>query len=594
LLKVKVMKLKISAVTVLLAFCGLLVHAQQNNAAATQWVNSEFKKLSNEEKIAQLMVVRLSAIDSKTKVVTFYDEQVKQLVKKYNVGGICVFQGSPVKQANILNSLQQQAKTPIMVCIDGEWGVGMRIIDSVQSLPKQMMLGAMKDATVVYKYGQLVAQQCKRMGIQVNYAPVVDVNNNPNNPVINDRSFGENKYKVASYGIEYTKGMQDAGVMGCAKHFPGHGDVTADSHYDLPVINKSRAELDSLELYPFKQIFNAGVGSVMIAHLYIPSIDKTANRATSLSPANINGILRTELKYDGLTFTDALEMQGVKKFFPDGEAAVQSLIAGNDMLCLPGDVTITINKIKQAIKKKRLSWADIDKHCKKVLYAKYQYGLNNKPVISIENLAADLNAGIPEMTKLVAENAITLVNKADTGFFPLMEATPNRIAYVGFGISAENEFARQLKTKFNAAVFYGNEPSLMQKLSSYKKVIIGFHNMGRFASNNFGLTEATLSAYNQIQQKFKTITFVFGNPYSLKNMCSIKNVVVAYQDDAIVQKVAADMLAGTLPYKGELPVTVCDNLKYGHGLASETLSDVFKKKTLIESIFLASLRKLTP
>jgi beta-N-acetylhexosaminidase len=565
------------------------VFAQQNNAEASKWVEAEFKKLSKDEKIAQLMVVRLSTIDSKTKVVTFYDEQVSQLVKKYNVGGICVFQGSPVKQAKILNTLQQQAKTPIMVCVDGEWGLGMRMIDSVASLPKQMMLGAMKDATVVYKYGQLVAQQCKRMGIQVNYAPVVDVNNNPNNPVINDRSFGEDKYKVANYGIQYIKGMQNAGVMGCAKHFPGHGDVATDSHYDLPIINKSLAQLDSLELYPFKQVFNAGVGSVMIAHLFIPSIDKTPNRATSLSPANINGLLRKDLKYNGLTFTDALEMQGVKKFFPDGEAAVQSLIAGNDMLCLPGDVPTTIAKIKLAIKKKRLTWADINMHCKKVLYAKYQYGLSQKPVIDVNNLTVDLNAGIPEMTRLVAENAITLVNKTDEAFFPLREATANTIAYVGFGITAENEFAKRLKADFNAGVFFANDANLMQKLAGYKNVIVGFHNMGRFAANNFGLPESSLNTYKLIQQKFSSVTFVFGNPYALKNMCNIKNVVVAYQDDAIVQQVAAEMLAGKLPYKGELPVTVCSNLTYGRGLAQETLSDIFKKKTLIESVFLASI-----
>ena len=280
------------------------------------WADSVYKTFSKDERIAQLMVVRLSTIDSKTKTVTFYDDSVEDLIKKYNIGGICVFQGSPVKQANIINRLQRKAKTPILMCIDAEWGVGMRMTDSVLPLPRQMMLGAMKDATIVYRYGQLVAAQCKRIGLQVNYAPVVDVNNNPNNPVINDRSFGEDKYKVANFGIQYMKGMQDAGVMACAKHFPGHGDVATDSHFDLPVINKTMIQLDSLELYPFRKIFEAGIGSVMLAHLYIPAIDTTANRATSLSPLNINGLLRTQLNYQGLTFTDALEMQGVKKFYP--------------------------------------------------------------------------------------------------------------------------------------------------------------------------------------------------------------------------------------------------------------------------------------
>ena len=347
------------------AFCQ-----QTAGGEAAKWADSVYQSLSNDQRIAQLMVVRLSSIDMKTKQVTFFDQQVAELVKNYNIGGICVFQGSPVKQAGIINNLQAMAKTPILMCIDAEWGVGMRILDSVLPLPKQMMLGAMKDASIVYKYGQVVADQCKRLGLHVNYAPVIDVNNNPDNPVINDRSFGEDKYKVALFGTQYMRGMQDNGVMACAKHFPGHGDVSVDSHVDLPIINKSIAQLDSLELYPFRQLFAAGIGSAMVAHLYIPAIDSTANRATSLSKNNVTGLLRNQLHFEGLTFTDALEMQGVKKFFPDGEASVQSLIAGNDMLCLPGDVPMAIQKINEAIEKGTLSRTDIELHCKKVLVAK--------------------------------------------------------------------------------------------------------------------------------------------------------------------------------------------------------------------------------
>jgi beta-N-acetylhexosaminidase len=315
----------------------------QKVTAASNWVDSVFKTLSPDEQIAQLMVVRLSTINA-NKSVTFYDSLVTELIKQYNIGSLCVFQGSPVKQATILNRLQALAKTPLLVTIDAEWGVGMRMTDSVLPLPKQMMLGAVQDSSIAYQYGRIVAEQCKRIGIQVNFAPVVDVNNNPNNPVINDRSFGEDKYKVASYGVQYMKGMQDNGVMACAKHFPGHGDVAVDSHYDLPVINKTRPQLESLELFPFREIFKAGVGSVMIAHLYIPSIDTSANRATSLSKNNVTDLLRNQLNYQGLTFTDALEMQGVRKFFPDGTASVESIIAGNDMLCLPGDVPLLLQE----------------------------------------------------------------------------------------------------------------------------------------------------------------------------------------------------------------------------------------------------------
>jgi beta-N-acetylhexosaminidase len=555
--------------------------AQTNNVPAKAWVDKEYARLSKDERIAQLMIVRLSTIDSKTKAITFFDDKVKGLIKKYNIGGVCIFQGSPVKQAIMINKLQSIAKTPLMMCIDAEWGVGMRITDSVLPLPKQMMLGAMKDETIVYKYGKLVAEQCKRIGLQVNYAPVVDVNNNPNNPVINDRSFGEDKYKVANFGIQYMKGMQDNGVMACAKHFPGHGDVAVDSHYDLPVINKSLTELDSLELYPFRKIFDAGVGSVMLAHLYIPAIDKTENRATSLSPENINGLMRKQLNYQGLTFTDALEMQGVKKFFPNGAASVQSLIAGNDMLCLPEDVPAAIKKVKGAIKNKLLTWADIEMHCKKVLMTKYEYGLQKAPVINIENLTIDLNAGISAMRRLVAENAITLVAKKDSTFFPLRDTKPGDIAFVGFGITAENEFAKRMRVDYNAKIFFSTESDLENKLKKYKKVVIGVHNVGRFSSTNFGFTKANLDFLNAIQQNDNVLSFVFGNAYSLKNMCAAKNLVMCYEDDAIVQGTAVDLLQGKIFYKGVLPVTVCDNLKYGIGHVTVGTATMFEKKNLV-------------
>src|SRR5690606_24242004 len=292
-------------------------------------------------------------------------KKVENQIKKYNVGGLVFFQGGPVRQANLTNHYQSLAKTPLLVTIDGEWGLGMRL-DSVTKFPYQLTLGAISDPSIVYEMGVAVGQQSRRLGIHVNFAPVVDINNNPNNPVIGYRSFGQDKERVAQLGIAYTKGMQDAGIMACAKHFPGHGDVDVDSHYDLPVINKSLAQLDTAELYPFKKLFEAGVGSVMIAHLYIPAIDNTANRATSISKNNVTGLLKDDLHFEGLTFTDALEMKGVTKFFPGGEIAVQSLIAGNDILCLPEDVGGSLAAIKSAIKKKKLSWKDIDARLRKV------------------------------------------------------------------------------------------------------------------------------------------------------------------------------------------------------------------------------------
>jgi len=560
---------------VLFLFLTINGFAQQNKASL--WVDSVFKTLSPDEQIAQLMVVRLSTINA-NKTVTFYDSLVSELIKQYNIGSLCVFQGSPVKQATILNRLQAMAKTPLLVTIDAEWGVGMRMTDSVLPLPKQMMMGAVQDSSIPYQYGRIVAEQCKRIGIQVNFAPVVDVNNNPNNPVINDRSFGEDKFKVASYAVQYMKGMQESGVMACAKHFPGHGDVAVDSHLDLPVINKSRPQLESLELYPFRQIFKAGVGSVMIAHLYIPSIDSTANRATSLSKKNVTDLLRNDLGYQGLSFTDALEMQGVKKFFPDGAASVESIIAGNDMLCLPGDVPLAIAKIKEAITAGKISWADIEMHCKKVLKAKYDYGLSNLKPINTENLTADLNKDVSNMRRLIAENALTVLKKTDAVFFPLPAKTDSAktgVVYVSIGTNADNAMARRLRTDYNADVINFNyqqdgsktDAIVTELQKKYSQVIIGVHDYKRVPANNFGISAAAVNLVTQLQQKTKAITFVFGNPYALKNWCNAKNLVACYEDDSIIQNTAIDLLQGKIAAKGKLPVTVCDQYKYGSGLA---------------------------
>ena len=557
------------------------LHAQNRSTyskiKSTEWVDSVFKTLSRAEQIAQLMVVRLSTYDAKNKTAIFLDDAVDSLVRKYNIGGICLFQGSPVKQATIINRLQATAKTPILICIDAEWGVGMRMIDSVLPLPHQMMLGAVSDAGIIYQYGKTVAEQCKRIGIQVNYAPVMDINNNPDNPVINDRSFGEDKYKVTLFGTQYMKGLQDMGVMACAKHFPGHGDVAVDSHFDLPVIKKSMAELESLELYPFREIIKAGIGSVMIGHLFVPAIDSGTNMATSISKNNVTGLLRNTMGFQGLTFTDALEMQGVKKFFPNEEAALQSLIAGNDMLCLPGDVPLAIEKIQTAIQEGKLSWAEIEQHCKKVLMAKYQYGLSKLQPIETQNLTADLNNKVSSMRKLVAENALTVLNKTNGDFFPLTQEKNNlkkSLVFVGIGIDSANDFAKRLQKNYDADAFYFNNLQDASRILStvyliknrYQKVIIGVHGYKRIPANNFGISPFAIDLIKQLQEQTNASTFVFGNPYAIKNFCGAKNLVACYEDDAIIQNVAADLMQGIIPAKGKLPVTICEAYPFGSGV----------------------------
>lgn len=543
----------------------------QPSLLANKWVDSVFNSLSEEEKIAQLMIVRLSSIDGASRKPVFYEKAVTEAIKQYNIGGVCLFQGGPQQQAALINRLQSIAKTPLLISIDAENGLGMRM-DSVAGLPRQMMMGAVGDPSLIYEYGRWVGEQCKRMGIQLNYAPVVDINNNPANPVINDRSFGEDKHKVALYGIQYMRGMQEVGVMACAKHFPGHGDVAVDSHYDLPVVNKSRKALDSMELYPFRQLIQAGVAAVMVAHLSVPAIDNTANTASSISYKNVTGLLRNELGYTGLVLTDALEMKGVSKYSAPAEVSVQSLLAGNDMLCLPGDIPGSIDRIKDAVKQNKLSREIIDSRVKKALLAKYQYGLSAFKPVDPNRLIEDLNRKTSDMTRLIAENAITLLRNDDPSIFPLRRG--RRVAYVGVGISKDNELAAQVRKELDAHTYYfdykmGEDkvaPLLELIRNRYDVVLIGVHNYSRFPAKEFGISKAAISLVKQLQQQQRTITMAFGNPYAIKNICDSRVLVACYEDGEIVQKTAADLLSGRFTAKGKLPVTICESFQYGDGI----------------------------
>jgi len=575
----------------------------KSKLTAEQWTDSVLNSLSNEEKIAQLMVVR-----AHSNLGADHVAKVTNDIKQYNVGALCFFQGGPVRQANLTNLYQSIAKTPLMVTIDGEWGLGMRL-DSVTKFPYQLTLGSVSDENLIYRMGLAVGDQCKRIGVHVNYAPVVDINNNPNNPVIGYRSFGEDKYKVSKYGVAYMKGMQDAGIMACAKHFPGHGDVDVDSHYDLPVINKTTKELDSMELVPFRAIFDAGVGSVMIAHLSIPSIDNTKNVATSISKNSVTDLLRNKMGYQGLTFTDALEMKGVAKYFPGGTIAVEALIAGNDMLCLPASVPETIEAVKKAIADKRLTWEDINAKVRKVLMSKYNLGLNQTQFVDTKNLLEDLNAKTDATRYEVAQGSLTLLTEArftasrnDYAEIPLT-AKQKKIAYVGIGTTELNAFGKRMKDDLDANVFLlsykdGKEKAdeilkEVQKDGKYDAIIIGVHNYSLRPAENFGLSPVALNLYKELNF-IKTITLTFGNVLATKNFCDAWTLVACYQDDDITQQAAADLLEGRIKSVGKLPVSVC-RFKFGEGIVygkpKPTKEEMKVKMQVIDSIALDGIAK---
>ncbi|MGZ5189883.1 MAG: glycoside hydrolase family 3 N-terminal domain-containing protein [Flavisolibacter sp.] len=557
--------MKKALITVSTFFLFSFSFAQYNSKlSAAAWIDSVFKTLSKEEKISQLMVIR-----AHSNLGPEHIAQVTELIQKYNVGALCFFQGGPIRQANLTNFYQAIAKTPLMVTIDGEWGLGMRL-DSVIKFPYQLTLGALINEQLIYEMGKAVGEQMKRIGVHVNYAPVVDINNNPNNPVIGYRSFGEDKFKVAKFGVAYMQGMQDVGIMACAKHFPGHGDVDVDSHLDLPLISKSEKQLDELELYPFKELFKNGVGSVMIAHLAIPSIDDTENQPTSLSKKNVTGLLREDLDFEGLTFTDALEMKGVSKYFPAGEAAVQAVIAGNDMLCLPENVPDAIDAIQTAIKKKRLKWKDIDNKVKKILLAKYRLGLNKTQFIDTTNLLNDLNAKTDAIKAQVARNTVTVMKNGE-GMLPMIH--PSRIAYVGIGASGMNAFGTRLQNELKADNYFlgyrDSSEKMLQildsvRLKKYDKIIVGIHNYALRPANNYGISQTAMRLWDSLQLN-TTATFVFGNVYATQNFYNAKTLVAFHQDDEITQNVAADFLEGKLASRGSLPVTIA-NSRYGSGI----------------------------
>ena len=562
----------------------------QKSKLANNWVDSVYKNLTQDEKIAQLMVVRAHSNLGQEHV-----DYVTNLIKKYNVGGLCFFQGGPVRQAKLTNYYQRISKTPLIVCIDAEWGLGRRL-DSVILFPKNFSLGSIQDKSIINRVGNAIGEQCKRLGIHVNFAPVVDVNNNPNNPVINDRSFGEDINSVAELGIQYMKGLQDAGVMACAKHFPGHGDVAVDSHFDLPIINKSLSQLDSLELFPFKELIKENVGSVMTAHLYVPSIDTTSNLATSLSSKAVKKLLNEDLQFKGLIFTDGLEMKGVTKYFPNSEISVQALIAGNDVLLLPENIELSIRKIDSAILDGRICKKDFEASVKKMLLAKFNLGLNHLIEVDTLNLVDNINQNTTELLNEIATNSITLVNESShfisswSDRLNYKTKKPN-IVHVSIGNGEENEFSKRLSEDLGATTLYYriNSPVNTQLVDSieprkgkfYKDkedkfslakaiidsciienkfdfIVVSVQSYSRRPANNFGLGEADVFLMKSLSQQSKTISFFFGNPYAINNICGSRNIISCYDENNITQQKASSILLGKLKPIGKLPVTVCN------------------------------------
>jgi beta-glucosidase-like glycosyl hydrolase len=539
-----------------LLFVGIFTTIQAQKMSEKKWVRKQFSALNLNEKIGQLMVIRAHSNWSQNKI-----DSISALIQQYNVGGLCFFQGGPIRQAMQTNAYQSVAKTPLFIAIDAEWGIGMRL-DSVESFPRQLSMGAFASSDLVYQMGAAIADQCKRLGIQINYGPVIDINNNPSNPVINDRSFGQSKSKVIQQGVAYMKGMQDNGIMATAKHFPGHGDVNVDSHFDLPVINKSRAALDTLELEPFKALINAGIESIMVAHLSVPAIDDRPKYATSISPKAVNGLLKKELGFKGISVTDAMDMKAIANYFPQGEANVQALLAGNDMLCLPGEVGQSIDKVREAVKERRIKRSEINTRVKKILVAKYKYGLDVSKQIDTTNIIADLNQSVGIINAAMAQQSLTFLRATNS---PILN---NKTAYLAFNAKSATSFTTSIASAYGVKVFYtsgkdANELALINdSLKAYNQVLVGLHGYSRRPANHFEIPAATLQFLNEKGHE-DWIHLIFGNPYAVGDFNTINNILFAFEDTKHSHAAVQKWLEGKLQAGGTLPVTISPELQYG-------------------------------
>ncbi len=543
------------------------------SATKKTWADSVFNTLTLDQKIGQLFMV--AAYSNKDDA---HRAEIEDLVTNYHIGGLIWMQGGPMRQAQLCNRYQALAKVPLINTIDGEWGLAMRL-DSTTKFPKQMTLGALQNDSLIYTMGTEIARQCKRIGLQLNFAPVIDVNNNPKNPVISNRSFGEDKYAVARKGIAYMKGMQDHGVMANAKHFPGHGDTESDSHLTLPLISASRQRIDSLELYPFRELMQQGLSSLMVAHLYIPAIDTTKNRASTLSNKVVTDLLKRDMNFKGLIFTDALNMKGVSSFYTPGEVDLKALLAGNDVLLFAENVPKAVAKIKEALLDSSLSIDAINEHCYKILKAKEWCGLNHYAPSNITTLYNDLNSdNATKIVRNIIRQSITVVKNNDS-IIPLKRLDTLRIATVAINSKRINTFQNRLGDYavvdnfiFDDKASQTAQDTLLQRLRSYNLVVVGTFDMNNKPDNNFGITNRINEFLDSVSLHHPSILCVFGNGYSLGSINSLhqfKAVVMPYQDTEPTQDLTAQLLMGAFGSQGRLPVSVSSEYKLGTGLNTQ-------------------------
>ncbi|MDO4782845.1 MAG: glycoside hydrolase family 3 N-terminal domain-containing protein [Capnocytophaga felis] len=519
-----------------------------------KWVENTYKNMSLDEKIGQLFMVSVFS----SQIGTKNTEYIKELIKKYHIGGIIFSKGGPKRQAKLTNEYQALSKIPLFMAMDAEWGLAMRL-DSTFAYPWNMTMGAVKDNKLIERAGFRIGEHCKQLGMQFNFAPDIDINTNPANPIIGNRSFGEDKENVAAKGIAFAKGMQSAGVLGSAKHFPGHGDTSKDSHKTLPLINFSSERLNQVEMFPFKQLIDNGVASVMIGHLNIPSLESKAGLPSSLSHHIITDILKSKMGFEGLVYTDALGMKGVSEYLPVGEVEVAAFMAGNDILLMPENLVKGFQAIKKAYQDNKITEERLAYSVKKILMAKYKVGLQKFEPLKTENIYQKLHTLEDDLLlEEIFENALT-VAKNDDKLLPIKELDKQKIAYIKFGNDTGWTFYTTLRKYADVAIIEPKSTEqLLKSIEPYQTIIIGLHKPNKTPWDAYKFTKEEIVQLEEVAKKKKVILSVFTRPYALldvKSLANIESVVISYQNHKVAQEKTAQLIFGAIEGKGVLPVS---------------------------------------
>ena len=535
-----------------------------------KWVDSVYNSLTIDQKIGQLFTIWVASKEGSEKM-----NEISEIIKKNHLGGLIFSLGNLKDQAIAANKFQSVSKVPLLIGMDAEWGIGMRLDDAF-SFPFNMTLGAIEDDSLVYEVGKRIGLHAKRLGVHINFAPVTDINTNPQNPIIGSRSFGEDKLNVTKKSLAYLKGMQSEGIMGSAKHFPGHGDTSKDSHKTLPIINFSSKRIHDIELYPYKELIKNNLSAVMVAHMEVPSLERLPKLPSTLSKNIVTKILKKKLKFKGLVITDAMDMKGVVDFNKDESADVSALLAGNDILLMPDNLDQSTISIKKALNTGKLTEKRLAISVKKILMAKYKAGLNKLNDIKLKNLKSDLNNEEDKLLfEKLAKNSITII-KNENQLLPLKDLS-KKIAYIKMGDSNSDEFFKMLNhyTKVENIGTDDYELDKMIKiLDPYDLVIIGFHKSYKSPFEDYRFSEEEIRAIELISQKKNVVLDVFAKPYALidLDLKNIKSIVVSYQNNNVFQSISSQIIFGALSSKGILPVSIGKNFPVNSYIKTNVLN----------------------